>query len=274
MKKVIIILSLFVAGIFSSQAQEGCDTLKWQSLKTDYLGCDGNPVYDPFYRIGALDGATINIDTLPIFYLGYAAVNISNDTFYAGEHLAIISTCLIYTDTGIIASTGWRAFSYPFSYDCYPADTVCKVFDITYDLPPLINGIKENRGIELEEISYWQLIIGVCHTDKDGYYSDSVIFAGADTSIFYVVRGGVGVVETHNYADLQIYPNPVNYELKIMNYEGGNIEVYNVIGQLLYQINKSTNKQINNGISIDVSHLASGMYFLKVDNKVVRFVKE
>jgi hypothetical protein len=27
-------------------------------------------------------------------------------------------------------------------------------------------------------------------------------------------------------------------------------------------------------MSIDVSHLASGMYFLKINNKVVKFMKE
>ena len=86
---------------------------------------------------------------------------------------------------------------------------------------------------------------------------------------------GVGVkqLQVTSY-ELQVYPNPVNYELRIINYEGGKIEIYDVVGQLLYQINKSTNKQINNEISIDVSHLSAGMYFLKVDNRVVRFVKE
>ena len=59
-----------------------------------------------------------------------------------------------------------------------------------------------------------------------------------------------------------------------MNYKAiENVEIYDVVGQLLYQINKSTNNQINNEISIDVSHLASGMYFLKVDNKVVKIIK-
>ena len=89
------------------------------------------------------------------------------------------------------------------------------------------------------------------------------------------IVSGVDIKQLHlqDY-ELQVFPNPVNYELKITNYEGGVVEIYNVVGQLLYQINKSTNKQINNEISIDVSHLAVGMYFLKVDNKVVRFVKE
>jgi len=68
-----------------------------------------------------------------------------------------------------------------------------------------------------------------------------------------------------------LYPNPVNYELKIMNYETiENVEIYDVYGRIL------TNSQfsiLNSQLSIDVSHLASGMYFLKVGNKVVKIIK-
>ena len=76
--------------------------------------------------------------------------------------------------------------------------------------------------------------------------------------------------------ELQVYPNPTTGQLTINSGELAikKIEIYDVVGQLLYQINKSTNNQINKEISIDVSHLAAGMYFLKVDNKVVKFVKE
>ena len=42
------------------------------------------------------------------------------------------------------------------------------------------------------------------------------------------------------------------------------------MGQLL----QSKTVNLQSEIVIDVSHLASGMYYLKVDNKVVKFVKE
>ena len=73
-----------------------------------------------------------------------------------------------------------------------------------------------------------------------------------------------------------IYPNPTSGKLTIENgeLEIEKIEIYDVVGQLLYQINKSTNKQINNEISIDISHLAAGIYFLKIDNRMAKFVKE
>ena len=83
--------------------------------------------------------------------------------------------------------------------------------------------------------------------------------------------GDVGIVGTRHALPLQVYPNPVNYELKIMNYEGGVVEIFDVVGRILTNFQFST---LNSQLNIDVSHLAAGMYFLKVDNKVVRFVKE
>ena len=75
---------------------------------------------------------------------------------------------------------------------------------------------------------------------------------------------------------ITIYPNPTTDQLIISLAGGGKgveeltiekIEIYNVVGQMLYQINKSTNNQINNEISIDVSHLEKGIYFVKIGTK-------
>jgi len=84
---------------------------------------------------------------------------------------------------------------------------------------------------------------------------------------------------TVDNGELKIYPNPTSGQLKITNYETGfgvsqlreitTIEIYNVVGQLLsIESLKSTE------ITIDVQHLTNGMYFLKVNNQVVKFVKE
>ena len=269
MKRVIIILSLFVACAFSSFAQE-CDTLKWKSLKSNYANTD-------FHVIGILDSTTINIDTLPAFVIEYVGVNISNDTFFAGGTITIASTCLVYADTGYMGYFPWKFFYYIFDVDFSPNDTFYAIFPVLYDLPSIINSAK----VELEEISYWKVIIGVSSTSKDGYYPDSVFYAGADTSIFYVVRGGVSVEElTIDNGQLTVYPNPTSGQLKITNYEtgfgvsqlreGSVIEIYNVVGQKLLSIESLKSTET----TIDVQHLANGMYFLKIGNQVVRFVKE
>ena len=99
---------------------------------------------------------------------------------------------------------------------------------------------------------------------------------------------GVGIVGTRHALPLQVYPNPTSGMLQVTSYEGGKIEIYDVVGQCVFTTpsfghpskggESSTSAQFPSfggaGVVIDVSHLASGMYFLKVDNKVVKFVKE
>jgi hypothetical protein len=115
------------------------------------------------------------------------------------------------------------------------------------------------------------------------------------------VENCVGVNEIVLNGQLIVYPNPTNYELKITlsacrfgtkNYElreGSVIEIYNIMGQVVLRntpLNPPSkgetaaeNSPFKGGrgmseITIDVSHLAKGMYFLKVGNQVVKFVKE
>ena len=81
---------------------------------------------------------------------------------------------------------------------------------------------------------------------------------------------------------LQVYPNPTTGQLKITNgelREGSVIEIYNIMGQVVLSTaalkTLRTLETLESGeTTIDVQHLAKGMYFLKVGNQVVRFVKE
>ena len=80
------------------------------------------------------------------------------------------------------------------------------------------------------------------------------------------------IVETYNYTSLRVYPNPTKNQLRIMNYElreDAEIGIYDIVGKMVgaYPCGRPE-------MTIDVSHLANGMYFLKIDNKVVKFVKE
>jgi len=88
---------------------------------------------------------------------------------------------------------------------------------------------------------------------------------------------GVGIAETHRNASVRVYPNPTTGQLTISlpnPSEGGaytaeNVEIYDVVGQNVgaYPCGRPE-------MTIDISHLASGMYFLKVGNKTARFMKE
>ena len=86
----------------------------------------------------------------------------------------------------------------------------------------------------------------------------------------------VGISEYNNEKNIQIYPNPTTGKLIIASpnpSKGGElptIEIYNVVGQKVnYQLST-----VNYQLSIDISHLANGMYFLKVDGKMFKVVKE
>ena len=79
---------------------------------------------------------------------------------------------------------------------------------------------------------------------------------------------------------ISIYPNTTTGQLHITLghaplWEDAVIEIYSVVGQKLL----SQNSPFEGGrgmseITIDVSHLANGMYFLKIENQVVKFVKQ
>jgi PKD repeat protein len=88
------------------------------------------------------------------------------------------------------------------------------------------------------------------------------------------IVGGVGIVSTASLPLPQIYPNPTNGQLKIKNHElrkNTVIEFFDVVGQVVgtYRIRTENNEAI-----IDINHLANGMYFLKVDGKVYKIVKQ
>ena len=85
--------------------------------------------------------------------------------------------------------------------------------------------------------------------------------------------GGVGVKQLKiENGELKIYPNPTNNQLIIENGKQiiSTIEMYDVFGRLL----QSKIVNLQSEIVVDVSCLEKGIYFLKVDGKRVRFVKE
>ena len=73
--------------------------------------------------------------------------------------------------------------------------------------------------------------------------------------------------------ELRIYPNPANNELRIINHElreNIDIQIFDIVGKLVL----SHPSALSPETIIDISHLAKGMYFLKIGNKTAKFVKE
>lgn len=72
-------------------------------------------------------------------------------------------------------------------------------------------------------------------------------------------------VEEHRAADFELYPNPANQQVLIRFEESGQntlIEVYNFIGEQVHSV-RANGKLIQ----LDVSHLASGSYLVRVNHE-------
>jgi len=85
-----------------------------------------------------------------------------------------------------------------------------------------------------------------------------------------------------NNEQLTIYPNPTTGQLKIENGSSTGslpgdrtlsiVEVYDVVGCKLWAVSGA--ELHDSQFTIDISHLANGMYFLKVDGKVFKVIKK
>jgi len=80
-----------------------------------------------------------------------------------------------------------------------------------------------------------------------------------------VIEDETGVADITS-PQITIYPNPTSYELRIDGV-AADYSIFNVMGQIVMQGNLSGN-------SINVSSLASGIYYLKISGQTLKFIKE
>jgi hypothetical protein len=118
--------------------------------------------------------------------------------------------------------------------------------------------VKADIGVLLEVIAY-----------KDAGQSDLTQWEAVEN---------VGIVGARHALPLRVYPNPVNSELRITNYEGGEIQIFSITGQNVgaYPCGRpvETGAGASPARTIDISHLATGVYFLKIENKVYKIIKK
>ncbi len=101
-------------------------------------------------------------------------------------------------------------------------------------------------------------------------------FNTADDKL-YAATYGRGVWRTGNYAStlstqdfelegIQVYPNPASNVINISWKNSGDVDVrlFDALGKLVYADKK---QNINSSYSIDVSHLSSGLYFVRINNR-------
>ncbi|MDR1792542.1 MAG: M4 family metallopeptidase [Bacteroidales bacterium] len=103
------------------------------------------------------------------------------------------------------------------------------------------------------------------------FQTDASQTAGGFTVHYDYVKSSNDVQTLSLKNQLQIYPIPASSELKIKNYQlkdGETVEIVDVLGRV--QQTSIINQQSE--IIIDVSHLAKGMYFVRIGNWRGKFV--
>ena len=102
-------------------------------------------------------------------------------------------------------------------------------------------------------------------------YDDNYLaFSSNDGSVgLYKIAENTSVNEAENVALFSIYPNPAKDYMFVQPSEGSDIEIFNILGEKALKVEQTpTSVQ-----RIDISNLSPGMYFIKIGNRVEKFVK-
>lgn len=171
--------------------------------------------------------------------------------------------------------------SYSSNLIVFGSDTLtnCGMFDffiVKYDSSGNEIWAKNSGGLSLDQVDGISLD-GNENIYVTGWFIDSVLCFGADTLIntvnnttLFVAKLGdstntVGLKTVYPSSTITIYPNPSNGSFYFSGVQSGNtIEVYNVLGEVLY-----IGRANSDNFPVNLSGQAKGMYFYKVSNNAV-----
>ncbi|MCL2131528.1 MAG: T9SS type A sorting domain-containing protein [Lentimicrobiaceae bacterium] len=160
---------------------------------------------------------------------------------------------------------------------------------IYYDTLPAISGCDSIIELTLTVVSIdtTKILVDICEGDSYDFFGRQLTEEGIYYETLQTIHGcdsvieltltveGVGIVETRHAASLRIYPNPTDGKLHITYAEtlrATSVQMFDVVGKQ-YSVG-AKHVLPNEEIVIDISHLAAGMYFLKIGGKVFKVVKE
>jgi len=153
------------------------------------------------------------------------------------------------------------------------ADTVALINPNPQTLP--LNGILDNgetlpltttaAGMTITAEQMNQLGLGdtfdICLTVT---YEGTDTVENNNTTCVTVTRPTVGI-EDNLASEISVYPNPAYDFVTIANAENANIVIINMLGEIVATVNNASSNQ-----TIDISRLATGTYFVKVDGEVFK----
>ena len=216
----------------------------------------------------------------------YTDSNVSNGTNYCYQIKAINSTCESQLSTAVCktfnipsndatlanltVSAGTLSPAFSSTTYSYTVNVANEISSIT--ISATANHLQANVSgdIGLKNLSVGNNPFTITVTAEDGttqqnYY---VTVTRANT---------IGIEELTTNSGITVYPNPTNGQLAIRNYQlgiEGNIEIYDISGRMVQtQLIVSQRNTNENEISIDISHLQQGMYYLRIGNETVKIIR-
>jgi photosystem II stability/assembly factor-like uncharacterized protein len=116
--------------------------------------------------------------------------------------------------------------------------------------------LSENQGLSWRSVKH-----GLPDAKVNAFIlHNTMVYAGTDQGVWYCALKDVGIKETTKLMDVQIYPNPTNGGFQISSdVQLKQVEVYNGLGKKVWTT--ATNAF---SAQLDISHLAKGLYFIKV----------
>jgi len=233
--------------------------------RSDYTIIDGVITFTNtgYYKITMTNDAIVSHESCPAQVI--AEVNVLESNASAAlANLTVLERTLTPT---------FNPAHYEYTVSVEPAVGSIVIVATPYDTKATVNG----GGYKMLSDGTNQFIITVTAVD------------GKTTSDYTinVIREGVGINElTIDNGELRVFPNPTSGQLRVTSYklqENTIIEIYDVLGRKAPFNSPEGGKlpsfgEVGGGsIVIDVKHLPSGMYFLKVQtsegvitNKIIK----
>ena len=108
-------------------------------------------------------------------------------------------------------------------------------------------------------------------TQLAAFYAVAVTQNGCtDTSACYpIILTSIKLNNQNPNSDFSIFPNPANLSLSIHGILNQTIFIQNILGETIF-----TKVNCDTAEIIDVSAFAKGVYFVKVDSKILKFIKQ
>ena len=145
---------------------------------------------------------------------------------------------------------------------------------VFYPYYPNVHTYTEKIGLHSE---FMPMFDNAAHPDEEIYrwlrcYSDADIFfiskhwEAMSLPCDYTISTGINIWE--NEESIRVYPNPINDNVFVFANNGGNIEIIDAFGKIVYC------SDLLNGINeISTGHFLKGIYFIKIKNNRFQIFK-